>query len=76
MKLDIQKIDVESLDELIAACEDKMISPFRKKKKEPEALEPEAEIADTEEEAPASPDLSDMDLEELLEAYREMKSED
>lgn len=74
MKLDIQKIDVESLDELIAACEDKMISPFRKKKKEV-ALEIEPENADEEEADPAS-DLSAMDLEELLEAYREMKSED
>lgn len=72
MKFDVQKMDLDSLDELIAACEDKMISPFRKKK-ETVAIEVEPEIADKKDE---SPDLSDMDLEDLLEAYRDMQNQD
>ena len=34
MQVDKCKIDVENLNELIGLCEDKMVSPFKKKKPE------------------------------------------
>jgi hypothetical protein len=78
MKFDKSKIDVENLDELIGMCEDKMVSPFKKKKAAMVAVvSPEGEeeeggemMADGEEK---KPDLSEMDLEDLLEMYKGMK---
>jgi hypothetical protein len=63
-----KKMDLESLDELISLCEDKMIGPFRKKKEdEPEGpAEPEKE---------EGPDMSDMDMDDLIEAYESAKSQ-
>jgi len=65
---DTKKMDLESLDELISLCEDKMVSPFRKKK-EDEPGEPE-EVEEKEE----KPDLSDMDMDDLIEAYESAKT--
>ena len=66
MKIDHAKIDIENLDELIGLCEDKMASPFKKKQKEKE--EPEKE-----EPKESKIDLSDMDKDELLEMYSNIK---
>jgi hypothetical protein len=80
MKFDKSKMDVENLDELIGMCEDKMVSPFKKKKAAMVAVvSPEGEsegegegemMAEGEEK---KPDLSEMDLEDLLEMYKGMK---
>lgn len=68
MKLDIKKMDIDSLDELIAKCEDAMVHPFKKKEV---ALEVGPEEALEQEEE--KPDLSEMDMDELLQLYEEMK---
>jgi hypothetical protein len=79
MKFDKSKMDVQNLDELIGMCEDKMVSPFKKKKAAMVAVvspgEEEGEddgemMAEGEEK---KPDLSEMDLEDLLEMYKGMK---
>ena len=78
MKFDKSKMDVENLDELIGMCEDKMVSPFKKKKAAMVAVvSPEGEsevdgemMAEGEDK---KPDLSEMDLEDLLEMYKDMK---
>ena len=65
-----KKMDLESLDELISMCEDKMVSPFRKKQDdEPSEPEPAAE------EKEGKPDISDMDMDDLIEAYESAKSQ-
>ena len=76
MKFDKSKMDVENLDELIGMCEDKMVSPFKKKKAamvavvSPEGEEEGEMMAEGEDK---KPDLSEMDLEDLLEMYKDMK---
>jgi hypothetical protein len=71
MKMDVNKIDTENLDELIKMCEDSMISPFKKKKAAVEVVPEQEESA----EQPKEPkeDLSEMDLQDLLEMYKELK---
>jgi hypothetical protein len=79
-----KKMDLESLDELISKCEDAMVHPFKKKKavvavevkpgdegsdQEEKAESPEEEVAEDD----AKPDLSDMDMEDLLKLYEEIK---
>lgn len=74
-----KKMALESLDGLIAKCEEAMISPFKKKKKVDLEAAPEREEDEGEHETESmagkasKPDLSDMDLEELLEMYQSMK---
>jgi hypothetical protein len=72
MKLDVSKMDIESLDELIKKCEDAMVHPFKKKKEASVAIaiEPEPE----QEEQEDKPDLSEMDMDDLLRMYEEMKA--
>jgi hypothetical protein len=76
--MDKNKMDIENLDELISMCEDKMVSPFKKKKSAMVAvIKPEddgEEMAETEDEGEGKkPDLSDVDMEDLLEMYKGMK---
>lgn len=71
MKIDMKKMDLENLNELIGLCEDKMVSPFKKKKPEPDAVEVEEEETDGAD--GEKPDLSEMDMEDLLELYNDMK---
>ena len=78
MKFDKSKMDVENLDELIGMCEDKMVSPFKKKKAAMVAVvSPEGEEEEDSEMMAEGedkkPDLSEMDLEDLLEMYKDMK---
>ena len=72
--MDLKKMDLENLDELIGLCEDKMVSPFRKKKPEMDELPEAPEEGESEE----KPDLSEMDMDDLIEAYEKskMKQED
>jgi hypothetical protein len=65
--MDNKKMDLESLDELISLCEDKMVKPFRKKQDD-EPGEPEAV-----EEPEEKPDMSEMDMDDLIEAYESAK---
>jgi hypothetical protein len=65
--MDTKSLDIQNLDSIIAKCEDAMVSPF-KKKKESEA--PAEEVAGESE----KPDLSDMDLQDLVSMYQDMKS--
>ena len=74
MKLDLKKqvddADETILDELIAACEEKMSSKF-KPKEEPKEEEPEIEVVSVE-----GDDEDDMDeekMKKLLEMYRSSK---
>jgi len=71
---DSRKIDLDILDDLIGQCEDSMVHPFKKKKAVAIAIEPEEkeESEDHEE----KPDLSEMDMEELLQLYSEMKDKE
>ncbi len=70
---DTKQMDLDCLDELIGKCEDSMVAPFRKKKAKPEA-KPEVEAKD-ESDDKKKPDLSEMEMDELLEMYRDMKKE-
>jgi len=74
MKLDIKKMDLDSLDELIGKCEDAMCHPFKKKKEATPEVEPEAEEASDEQDSAEKPELSEMDMDELLGMYEEMKA--
>ena len=78
MKLDLKKMDMDSLDELIRKCEDSMISPFRKKKEPVVEEEDRRFFVDKAEEdsGEEKPDLSDMDMEELLRMYQQMKDKE
>ena len=74
-----QEADVSILDELIGQCESSMVSPFKKKKpvvdvevKSEEA--PEVADEDGESEGEDKPDLSDMDMSDLVELYKEIKA--
>lgn len=76
MKYDINKIDLDSLDELIGKCEDAMVRPFKKKKEIEVEIEPadeEEEEHDEASESEGKADLSDMDLDELVEMYKDLK---
>jgi hypothetical protein len=75
VKFDTKKMDIESLDELIAKCEDSMVEPFKKKKAMAVEVEPESEEMTSEDDADTSekPDMNDMDLEDLVRMYSEMK---
>lgn len=70
------KMDMDILDQIIGKCEDKMVSPFKKKTVAVE-MEPAEGTADEEslespgEESAEKPDLSDMDLADLLKLYQE-----
>ena len=68
---DKKKMDLDSLDELISKCEDSMISPFKKKKAEAviEVDPPESDADEKEEHS----DFKDMDMEDLIKMYQEMK---
>jgi hypothetical protein len=69
--MDTKQLDIENLDAIIAKCEDGMISPFKKKK----AAEPEPEAAEAGDEGEGDkPDLSDMDLDDLVSMYQDMKA--
>lgn len=72
---DKKKMDLDSLDELIAKCEDAMVGRFRKKAPEPEMEEGEEEEAPEEEHEEAKPDLEDMELEDLIEMYQRLQDE-
>lgn len=84
-KKQAQEADQDILSELIAKCEDSMVLPFKKKaavaievKPDPEEAEEssdemKAEGAD-DDESKEKPDLSDMDLQDLLKLYEEIKS--
>ena len=87
MKFNKQKVDLESLDELISRCEDSMINPFKKKKAAiaveiaPEEGSPEEESKESPDEEASEgdaegdkPDMSEMDMDDLLRMYEEMKS--
>ena len=69
MQVDKCKIDVENLNELIGLCEDKMVSPFKKKK--PEVKAEKEETAEVEKKE--KPDLSDMDIDDLVSMYKDLK---
>ena len=79
-----QEADVSILDELIGQCESAMVAPFKKKKKAveievvPEEGSDEEEAAespaDEDSEAKDKPDLSDMDMSDLVELYKEIKA--
>lgn len=76
VKFDTKKMDLDVLDELIGKCEDSMVHPFKKDKAV--AIEIEPEEGGGEEAAPEEhdkPDLSDMDLEDLIEAWQAIKGE-
>ncbi len=77
MHRDVQKMDMDALDELIAKCEDSMVRPFSKKKQAVAIeIDPEGGEEGGEEDGDAGdgkPDLSDMDLRDLLELYQEQK---
>lgn len=64
---DSKDIDLGVLDGIISRCEQKMVSPW-KKKPEP-AAEPEPEAAAPE----GKPDLEDMDLQDLMRMYEDVK---
>lgn len=66
-------MDIENLDELISMCEDKMVSPF--KKKAPKIEEKEVEEPEEMEETEEKSDISDMDKDALLEMYQNIKGE-
>ena len=69
-----QKMDMDILDQLIGMCEDKMVSPLKKKKEITiAAVEPEEEMLDDEMEEGDDSSLSDMDLQELIEMYKRTK---
>ena len=88
-KKEAQDADVSILDELIGKCEDSMVSPFKKAKAVAVEVKPEegsdkeeatetpaeekAEGAD-DDESKEKPDLSDMDLQDLLKLYEEIKA--
>lgn len=78
MKLDIKKMDLDSLDELIGRCEDSMCQPFKKKKAAEQLEQPEAAMSEesSSEEQTDKPDLSDMDMDDLLALYEEMKAKE
>lgn len=65
MEADSKQIDLDNLDSIIKRCEASMVSPWKKKP----APEPEAKAAPEE---PKS-DLDDMDLEDLMRTYEEIK---
>lgn len=65
-----KKMDLESIDELISLCEDKMVSPFKKKK--PDAVV--VAVEEDEDEVSEKPDLGEMDMDDLIRMYEEMKS--
>ena len=67
-----KKMDLESIDELIGLCEDKMVSPFKKKK--PDAVVVAVEEEDEEETSEDKPDMEDTDLSDLIRMYEEMKA--
>lgn len=73
----IQDPDDQVLDELIAMCEEHMVSPLKKKKVEVVvAAEPDAGDADDTETDKASdgPSLPEgMDLQDLIEMYSKLK---
>ena len=78
-----QEADVSILDELIGQCESAMVSPFKKKKpvvdvevkSEEDGSEESPEVpADEDSEAKDKPDLSDMDMSDLVELYKEIKA--
>lgn len=69
---DLQKMDLDNLDELIAKCEDSMVHPFKKKKEPPMKEEMPMEM---EEEGEEKPDLSEVDMEELLRMYQDLKED-
>jgi hypothetical protein len=85
-KKQAQEADQDILSELIAKCEDSMVSPFKKAKAV--AVEVKPEDAEEASESPAEetaegpeddeskgkPDLSDMDMDDLLKLYEEIKS--
>ena len=74
MKPDLKKMDLDSLDELISRCEDSMCQPFKKKKAEPiEQPESESDESSSEEQPSDKPDLSEMDMDDLLKMYEELK---
>lgn len=82
MKYDVRKMDLDSLDDLIKQCEDAMVRPLSKKKTVELTLldendegegESEHQYDESESDEEAKPDLSEMDLEDLLEAYRDLK---
>lgn len=68
-----KKMDLESIDELISLCEDKMVSPFKKKKDVAMEVELKPE-EDAEEENAEKPSLGDADISDLIRMYEEMKS--
>lgn len=68
-----KKMDLESIDELIGLCEDRMVSPFKKKKPDAVALVVEDE-EEEHDEGEDKPDLEDMDMDDLIRMYEEMKS--
>ena len=75
MKLNLKKLsakaDNDVFDEIIGKCEQKMASPFKKEvaavEVEPSEDE-EMEVAETE-----KSDISEEDLQKLLELYQQMK---
>ena len=82
-KKEAQEADVSILDELIGQCESAMVAPFKKKKAveievAPEEGSDEEEApevpADEDSEAKDKPDLSDMDMSDLVELYKEIKA--
>lgn len=70
-----REMDSGILDELIKLCEDKMVHPLRKKAPAAAVLEVDAEPAGHDEHGEGG-DGSDIDLEELMEAYKAAKGMD
>jgi hypothetical protein len=79
----MKNIDMDLLSELIAKCEEKMSSPFKKKKEPMEGLanvmdeeseeEPKAAALIVEKKA-EMPSEDEADLDELLELYKKIKA--
>ena len=73
-----QEADKSILDDLISQCESSMVAPFKKKKAVAVEAIPEEcsdeEEGDDEPKESDKPDLSDMDMEDLVELYKEIKA--
>ncbi len=74
---DSKKMDLDILDELIAKCENSMVSPFKKKKPEVK-IEPEMdeETDEGEEQPEQESDFTDDEIQELIEALKAKKDQE
>lgn len=71
---DIKDIDLELLQDLLSKCEDSMGRPFKKKKVEVEVkAEPEEESEVELDSDDEDSSMEDMDLQDLIEMYKQLK---